>query len=1171
MEKEEKDILERLKIDYNNNLISALIGAGFSKNISKSFPNWTELLRDMIKQLYSVDIKRNYDNYLHLNKNTKRKCQLKTEDDICNEYISEIEEKISYLEIVSNYISWKGIRESVEAYIEGKIPYSEFGNDESIVLKIGDKILETVPEERFIAHKELLKLEHLQNIYTTNYENLLEFTKELLLKENVPNLPDLVTSGRELSNKIHNKNIIKLHGNLRKSPTEPFKFDEDNKLCYIIANEDYNTYKEKHEVFTYLMRIAMLQGKFMLIGFSGTDANYKGMVSWMTDVLVNHDESDTKIYIIDLSGNDIPKDIQLYYYNHHVEVVTLIDEKRLEILGFSKEEALHMKSNPKNINKCDVLIKFFRYLKQHDTISQTQSFESNNENSVNNNNTELLILNSTQLASVKSNAYAYRKMWQDISNKREIPVISKIKSNKNLNRFPKVVFSQENALTNIARKSQITEDDAYIFSLAMDECGLTPYYYSQLLKDYTTLNKEPIWQLLVIKEKTLNGTKEQIKSSEDCVIYENLQRNLFHLDFEAAKKIIDQWMPNGYYVSAKIMRLAAYQEEKGNAYNLIADFIKIESDPMIKLYAMQIANCVSNQFPPPYNIDNYFQYGIDGIGDMLSFMTQQLRGKIEKPKARGWIGSTINLGGGNPNYEKSLRILRYISDSGIFVNFGSSYFYDVASWYLVFQNLYEEFPYPCFFYSIQYYDNDVLTRIGQDFAYSPRLVEFNKDILLKSIDAIGSKQTPQMFIRGLLYVTKPIYFAVEEELWFELFLRCVFNNLIEYFEKHDIGNPIVENIESAIASLRNPSYIEKVFHALLQNYNRNPQIADLFIRDCLHIHYIQESESLNLKELLAPLIESYPKVDIAELMLYLINMKMIDDDLKNYFINRILATNIEELSQNLSSACYLCLLAKDNVTLQNRAKQNLLKHDIWHCGVMEDNKGWATPNYIRLDTMQNSIKWTDEEFNTICSNLKNNIDKYSSIHTKLGKDSFMKNVHVQYLSDVLRYIDGLEEERKQKLLNIKDKVNELLNERLSYQNLIEGLISKQSMDISYAINNIVQGIKAKGISSYLNEFNFIIDKAIIGEGLNVNENLKCIRTVIKEKGDEVISLKLCDKLHNLIIIYKKRWTSIIEFKPVWSFNYLYEISSFLKDNGYSNSDAVKYWLTDSFVQRFIRF
>ena len=79
---------------------------------------------------------------------------------------------------------------------------------------------------------------------------------------------------------------------------------------------------------------------------------------------------------------------------------------------------------------------------------------------------------------------------------------------------------------------------------------------------------------------------------------------------------------------AKAMRLAAFRERRDDAYDLLADFIDKEKDPMDKLYAMQIANYISNSFPSPYNIDNYYQYGIDGIGDMLSFMTQQLRKKM---------------------------------------------------------------------------------------------------------------------------------------------------------------------------------------------------------------------------------------------------------------------------------------------------------------------------------------------------------------------------------------------------------------------------------------------------------------------------------------------------------------------------------------------------------------
>jgi hypothetical protein len=92
----------------------------------------------------------------------------------------------------------------------------------------------------------------------------------------------------------------------------------------------------------------------------------------------------------------------------------------------------------------------------------------------------------------------------------------------------------------------------------------------------------------------------------------------------------------------------------------------------------------------------------------------------------------------------------------------------------------------------------------------------------------------------------------------------------------------------------------------------------------------------------------------------------------------------------------------------------------------------------------------------------------------------------------------------------------------------------------------------------------------MGEGLVINKMLDGVRLVVRNKPDEVISLGFCPKLNLLLSIYKKRWQNLKEFKPVWSFNYLYEIAEFLKEQNYVEDEAIKYWLTDPFVQRFIR-
>ena len=178
MEKKEKDVLEELKDCYNKGLLSALVGAGFSKNVSSMFLGWGELLHDMIGELYEIDIKRNYDNYLHQSYGVIP--VPKSKEALKDEYISEICKHEDYLELVSKYIQKKGIREALEIYIESRIPYVAFNAEGKIVLKIGNKEKEQILDTKFSAHKELLLLNKLQNVYTTNYENLIEFTIDLL-------------------------------------------------------------------------------------------------------------------------------------------------------------------------------------------------------------------------------------------------------------------------------------------------------------------------------------------------------------------------------------------------------------------------------------------------------------------------------------------------------------------------------------------------------------------------------------------------------------------------------------------------------------------------------------------------------------------------------------------------------------------------------------------------------------------------------------------------------------------------------------------------------------------------------------------------------------------------------------------------------------------------------
>lgn len=1167
-----RDILEELKEDYKKGLLSALVGAGFSKNVSDSFLDWKELLYDMVGELYAIDI----DNYLNLNINTSQINIDKTKD----EYIKSVLKKENSLELVSKYIKYKGYRECVEFYIEGKIRYVDHNSDNKIVLKLRDAEKEEVDEKCFSAHKALLEADRLQNIYTTNYDNLLEFSVDLL-SPSVKDLPQTILVDKDLSDKIQNRKIIKIHGNLRRTPSEKIEFDGDNKLCYIIAKEDYESYREKHEAFTLLMKGAMLQGKFMLLGFSGTDTNYQNWLTWMCDVL-NDENDSTKIYIIDVSGKQVSPDLQLHFDSHRTKVLNLIDKDRLYAIGLEDSNIIaifqqYEKENKlENSVKREIITKFLQYL--NDTTDNIDSYNINSEIEGKKQNAENDHANSAQLATfvnTKTDSYAYRTLWRNIPPELNDAdavsnILNQIKEAKDKNLFPKIVYNQEYIITEITRKKRLNSNEAFLLALAIDECGLNPHYYSKVIQDYEELDKLPLWNLLKIKEASFNGDDSMLQDNSDESVYENIQRLLFHLDFEQANKLIESWTPGKGFVIQKAMRLAAINECRDVAIKYLDDYIPKETNIIARFYAMQVANYISERYPKPYNIDEFYRHGIDGIGDNLSYMILQLRGKVKRPNARGWIGTTTNLSRAFPEYEKSLRVLRYISDTGLYVNFGYTYFVDIENWYLVFKNLYNKFPYPCFFYSIQYNDTGVLTRIGQDFAYSPILVEFNKDVLIRSIQALGKESTPNLVVVGLLKVIGPIYMAVDEKDWFPLFRENIFNKFINEFSKVDVSYPLAENVGKALMSLKNPQNIKYIFLELLAHYKENHNLSDIIIRNYLHLKYIKNHLSQDITDAINSLVLEYPDVDITELLYVLNKNGILTQETKDLFVKTIDSINLEKLPQKLLKLFYLCHLTKDNPDVQKKAKSLLLKQDIWCCGVIENGKGWSTPNYLRLNVVKDEIEWTNEEFSLICENLDNNIRKFAAINDKLYNSPYGRNIQTQYLSDALRFIDGLKEERKNVLSDVKKTVEQLLQRRVSYNNLVDGMLSEQSAEVSSAMEDVVYGIEAKGLSAYLNEFNFIIDKTIIGEGTTINSALWIISSVVDNHSSEINDCKLCSKLHTLLSVYKDRWPQLQEFNPVWSFNHLRSIAVFIQSNGYKDSDAVSYWLNDSFVQRFIR-
>lgn len=240
-----KDIAQRLKNPRKYGDVSIMVGAGFSKNAqSKGIdgvepPNWSELAKRMYDELYPEPIK------------------------------EKDKEKWRIQRIIKT--SGKNVTKLAEEYI------ANFDRN-----KINNLIEQSIEDEKFVPgelHKKLLKLRW-SDVFTTNYDTLLEQTVDLIYRENSY---EIIYSQNDLPGSIKPR-IVKLHGSIPQ--VKP----------YIICDEDYRTYPSKYPALVNTVQQAMLETRLCLIGFSGDDPNFQNWLGWLRD---NMGEYSPKIYLID--------------------------------------------------------------------------------------------------------------------------------------------------------------------------------------------------------------------------------------------------------------------------------------------------------------------------------------------------------------------------------------------------------------------------------------------------------------------------------------------------------------------------------------------------------------------------------------------------------------------------------------------------------------------------------------------------------------------------------------------------------------------------------------------------------------------------------------------------------------------------------------------------------
>lgn len=1225
-------LLKKLKEKLINQKMSVMVGAGFSKNVSKDFPSWWELLFDATEFLYHNEIENAYIN--------NKANRLIKKDDFIKQEVAKYIESIGYLEIVSQFITKKGLRESITIYIEERTPKITI-QDNRIYLhtkasKKSNKI--EVTTEDLKLHRLLLRLPW-NNIYTTNYDELLETANDIgsenRIREEISNLENeiaellehesqlmseiqsetedekkqqleyqlkyntesikskekelikfngylancisVIVNSSQLSLK-RNRNIIKLHGTLRKSNTI-FGFDNDPDKNYVISKEDYETYPQKHEAFTQLMRISLLQESYCLIGFSGVDPNFLEWIKWVRDILQkdkNHNTTnDYKIYLIDVGDEEPDADKMLYFENYSISRIGLSSP---ELIDFLVAETGRIATQP--VSKTEMLDLLLSYLADGKSYSVPK--------------TAIERIYQNKYRNIWRSMSFYRPEeynWDDIVDKSEalnnIKQYNRIPSNDDFAMQNKIVLLQyakytldkiatEKALNSFLQLIITVLDDTNLtIDVAFTDDNLKTIYQdvsvSSEIKN-NILYKELRLAILQLNIKKAHKIFKQCDQVEDEYIYNSILLSLFTLNYKDVKIKLEAWKPSSHWLLKKIGLVALFDIEEAEK-QIESHLAYIEKELVQEqLYFFQMHRYIkqSRTFSIKKNIHDKIndleELGFKTVTENLNNIIKDINPKPEKVEVYGAgrfsISNSVTFSWDSEKRARGLEFIQTLLNSGFPLKLGNTYLESSEDWYKVVVKVFNFFPYPCLFFTLQYTDEKVIRRIAQDYRNSPDLINEVNDILPKLLKVYLDSNTLYYKKKSILYFCSELFIAVNPHLWESLFYKIWNQDDFKKFAFDDRRNEENLFVTSALPFIKSTKILRKIVHDCIIKHTEDSATRYLYR---LHKNEACYNSNFQTKAIATEINKLISDFDKNINSIYVISN--IHDILSNKQLKDML-TKIENLDFKNAPKGFpwkaIVYFARNNPAIVTEIKKGILKNDsLWNAGFTKEGVSSGI-HHINLEEIRfrashpHGLKWTKKECITLFKKLQLELIKMEAFNSKHpARDAF---INFDEIADTMHCFLIGEKNKLNGLTEYEDvltRVNKFVIKAKGYQTLEGGLSSSDKSEVINALSDLAKILEDNKIDAQIPVYiSILLNKLILQSEPALEATLHFVSEFLKETENKKHFEPEVQLLLNLLKKYEK--TSPISCDLPFVQRKLVSISNALLDWGI-NEEIVLQW------------
>lgn len=1047
-------------IDNGNGTYDMKLGNAMVKNVDVSLHR--TLLGMKVKNVYTFNYDNALDVYRDLTYTSERAREIRQSDSNLK-LIDELQSKVASL---------KSDLESLKDYSSDEYKISDLKED---LDKRYEVIVSNPVAQRvygFQDCKRKTKKEILDEVYnaTSLYrQQILESV--IQWNTHKQDAYFVVKKSGDITIGDARRNIFKLHGSLRKIDNTDehidYGFDYDNHTQYIIAQEDYDSYNQKHEAFVDLMRISLLKDAYCIIGFSCDDPNFLLWINWVKDIVdreaaANKEENFWNKYFINVDNEELDPDKKLLLHNHYIRVVDLY------------------KVYPTASDRKERLLAFFDDINKMQTAKSItndfwEHFDFNSNNSLQEKNT------------VVYDKKKIDKVW-NLTKDNPFSFLSKP--------FEYYRFYFLERIRNVIKARLMDESICKSFLMAANQDNLPldvvldddeVAYISDFVSSVADISLRDNYKQLIDEGKLLDNEWEADESDNtDQSVLNQITQSLFNFDFEKCHKLIKHWTPQSQYyqtirfvIQVSLRRKVKVEEleniltvHESHKYNNDQEYMVALELPLgLQEYFWGDKNFNAKSEAIQSKIEEIVSKNKDvmRLSDYFTRLQKELR-KEEKVKPLGRSGRTMTFGSSDSVTLGAIRILQVFVKMGFITRNMFARWVSNESLFLIVERIYALYPYPCLYFASLCTNKDFSKRVAQLYCFSSleKIQNVLPDLLVKILKACHSEKLSEES-KNVLYIYATSFIKrVHPRYWRKEFMTL--------YKKQNLGNRNEREFyetkysfaQQAVAYMDDASFSHEIIDSILDKG------ADITHND----NVLLIAATKNIKEL--------SKEQIRKVYFLMNNTKnepqvFILFNMRNFIPKRKFYDWLEHLDKKLlkspSLILAVCHVARQCKRFENLALSLLEESDyLWSTGINEQDGHIVVSGTqaIDVDTFDRDIRIIGDAeikaFNLIKTEL--------ALLEKAQQSRFYEDCFQDWSTEVysmklflVRHYNSFEDSKE---VDELIKKCEHLYFRISGQNsLQEKLIHQESYKVEEGITELMKGVRTYGISHFLLEYEII--------------------------------------------------------------------------------------------------